>query len=344
MKAVMAIQPGVLAMGDLPMPEPGEYEALVRMDACSICNSTDHKLLHGEFFSGTFPVVLGHEVVSTVVEVGPRVEHFRPGDRVFRQRLGDHHVPGEGRSCWGGFAEYGLVIDEWARQGVAYGPDPLPHDQQRLLADIDPAAATVMITLMETLDCCITCGVTAHSAVAVVGTGPVALATAKCAKLLGAAPVVVFGRRPEHADRFHRIGGADDYVAARPWDAQVNRIVKQGGFDVVIEAVGSVEALDLAIELAGGEGRVGVYGIAPGSAGYRESQLQRSNVALVRGVKEGRRQAQLLAWIDAGRLALDEWITHRVPMTAYRQAFDLAHQGDTLKVVMLPAGPGSAPG
>ena len=94
----MAVAPGETALGDLEVPAPGDFEALVRMEACAFCNSTDVKLAHNEFVPGTFPVVLGHEVISTVVDVGPKVRNFKPGDRVFRQRLRDEHVQGEGRS------------------------------------------------------------------------------------------------------------------------------------------------------------------------------------------------------------------------------------------------------
>ena len=335
MKAVMALRPGELGLGELEMPEPGDYEALVRMDACAICNSTDHKLMTNEFVPGPFPVVLGHEVVGTVTEVGPKVRNFKPGDRVFRQRLDNHHVPGEGRSCWGGFAEYGLVTDEWAKQDVPYGPSPLPHPQQKLLLDVEPALATGMVTLMETLDCITTCGAKPGTSVAVVGSGPVGQALAMFAKLLGAAPVYAFGRSPAHADRFARVCKADGYVAGPALPAEVERIVEGGGFDVVLEAVGSADALDTCLRLAGGKGRVCVYGIAPASSPWRPEQMERPNVSRV-GAKEGRVQAQLAEWVEAGRVDLNDWVSHRLPLSDYQQGFDMVPQKKAMKVVLLP--------
>ncbi len=334
MKALMAVQPGKLALGELPVPEPREFEALVRMDACAICNSTDHKLMMNEFCAGVFPVVLGHEVVGTVTRVGPKVKNFRPGDRVFRQRLADQHVPG-GRSNWGGFAEFGLVSDEWARKDVPYGPEALPHDQQKLMLDVDPALATGMVTLMETLDCITTCGAKKGVSVAIVGSGPVGQALAMFAKLLGASPVFAFGRRPQPAQRFAAICRSDGYVAGTEFPAQVQRIIDRGGFDVVVEAAGSVDALDTCLCLAGAKAKVRTYGLPPASAPYRPDQKAKADVAAV-WAKEGRVQAKLIDFIRQGHVNLNDWISHRLPLSDFQKGFDLVAARQATKVVLLP--------
>ena len=334
MKAVMALRPGVLGLGELPVPTPGEYEALVRMEACAICNSTDHKLLINEFFSGAFPTVLGHEVVGTVVETGPKVANFKAGDRVFRQRLSDQHVPG-GRSTWGGFAEYGVVVDEWAKQGVAYDPAVLPHDQQKLLLNVEAPLATTMITLMETLDCIPTCGAASGKSVAIVGSGPVGQAFAMFAKLQGAGPVYAFGRRASLAQRFADVTHCDDYVIHAAGDKGVQRIIAQGGFDIVMEAVGSVDAMTQCLELAGKKGKVFAYGIPPDSNPYRKDQLAHANVQNA-GAKEGRVQARLVAYISAGKVRLQDWMDACLPLEEYQHGFDLVTQKKANKVVLAP--------
>lgn len=321
MRAVMALRPGVLGLGELPIPEPDEYEALVRMEACAICNSTDHKLLMNEFFSGAFPTVLGHEVVGTVVETGSKVANFKPGDRVFRQRLADQHVPG-GRSTWGGFAEYGVVVDEWAKQGAPYDASILPHDQQKLLLNVEAPLATSMITLMETLDCITTCGAAPGKSVAIVGSGPVGQAFTMFAKLLGAGPVYAFGRRAGLAQRYADVTHCDGYVVNAAEDKAVQRIVAQGGFDIVMEAVGSVDAMQQCLALAGKTGKVFAYGIPPDSNPYRPEQLAQPNVQNV-GAREGRVQARLVAYVTAGRVRLHEWMDVCLPLEEYQHGFDL---------------------
>lgn len=335
MRAVMATEPGKLGVGELEIPRPGDYEALVKMEACAICNSTDHKLMMNEFCSGPFPVVLGHEAISTVVEIGPNVGNFKVGDRVFRQMLAYHHVPGEGRSCWGGFAEYGTVTDEWARQGLPYGPDALPHCQQKLLIDVRPELAAGMVTLMECLDCIKTCGAAQGKSVAIVGSGPVGQALTLFAKLFGAGPVYAFGRNPAHAERFSRVTHADGYIAWPEADPIVGSIVSKGGFDIVVEAVGSPDALDTCIKLAGDLGRVFVYGVAPASSPFRAGDTARPNVSVV-GATEGRVQARLVKWVEEGKVSLEDWVSHVMPMSDYQSAFDLVARKQATKAVLLP--------
>lgn len=334
MKALAAIEPGKLGIVELDMPTPGKYEALVRMDACAICNSTDHKLLNNEFCSGSFPVILGHESVGTVIETGSGVVNFKQEDLVFRQRLGDQHVPGDGRSLWGGFGEYGLVTDEWAEQGLPYGPDSIPHNQQKVLIDIKPELAVGMVTLMECLDCIKTCGASSGKSVAIVGSGPVGQALAMFAKLLGADPVYAFGRNPLHSCRFMQVSKVDDYISDTQPPTDVQNIVFKGGFDIVVEAVGSIDALDKSITLAGSTGQVCVYGVAPGSSPYRPDQFDRPNVSAV-GAIEGRVQAQLVNWIESGKVNLSEWVSHVLPYNDYQKAFDLVESREALKAVLL---------
>jgi L-iditol 2-dehydrogenase len=336
MKAVVAMAAGELAMIDLEVPQPSDYEALVRMEACAICNSTDHKLLTGDFVPGPFPVVLGHEVVGRVVEAGPKVINYRSGDRVFRQRLRDEHVPGDGRSCWGGFAEYGLVTDEWAIRGIPYGPEQLPHDQQKLLLDVEPSLATAMITLMETLDCVLTCGASEGKSVAVVGSGPVGQCFALFSRLLGAGPVFAFGRTSRNASRFGGICRSDGFIIEKDYPKEVRRIVETGGFDIVIEAVGSQSALTTCLELAGSTGNVYVYGIAPEAHPFQDNQMRHPRVHQV-GAVEGRVQARLLKFIEGGAVHLEDWVSHCTPLSEYQRGFDLVIRKQALKLVLIPS-------
>ncbi len=335
MRAMIAAASGKLELADLPVPRPGEYESLVRMDACGICNSTDIKLLHNEFCPGPFPAVLGHEVVGTVVEIGPKTENFAVGDRVFRQRLNPNHLPGGYRSNWGGFAEYGIVTDEWAKQGKPYGPASLPHDQQKLMADLKAPLAAGMVTLMETLDALQTTGASSRKSVAIVGSGPVGQAFALFARLCGAGPVIAFGRSESRALRFGAVCGIDAYVAGEVWPAAVQDVLANGGFDIVIEAVGSAEALVKCSHLAGQNGVVWVYGVAPDSKPFDNTLRSQPNVRTL-GATEGRSQAELLRWVDAGKVRLEDWVSDVLPLSDYQQGFDLVENKRALKVVLTP--------
>ena len=133
MKGIFVVDKNKIDILDLPEPELKPYEALVQVEACAICNSTDWKLIEGEFFRGNYPMLLGHESVGRVIRIGEKVRSYRVGDRVLRSTLRDEHIPFQGgRSCWGGFVEKAIVVDVWAEQGLTY--NTFAHPQQ-IVAD-----------------------------------------------------------------------------------------------------------------------------------------------------------------------------------------------------------------
>jgi len=321
---------------ELSAPEIGPYEALVEVLACGICNSTDWKIIEGEFVSGTYPVLLGHESVARVIRVGGEVRSFQAGDQVLRSRLEDAHVPYPGgRSCWGGFVERAIVTDVWAQQGAAY--NAFPHPQQIVPAHISPVQAVATITLKETISCLDSSDVGPDQSLAVVGTGPVAQSLVLFAKLSGIAPVVVFGRRAKWARRFADLG-ADGYVAGDPISEadvppEVQSILAAGGFDRAIEAVGARAALSTCLQVVKPDGRINIYGVAPESEPYLPEQ--EADPRTFHGkVAEAEAHDRLLDWVAGGKVALDEWISHELPWDQYRHGFEMVKKKTANKVAL----------
>jgi propanol-preferring alcohol dehydrogenase len=82
MRAMVLNQPGQsLVPTDLPCPDPGPEQILIRVHACGVCR-TDLHVVDGDLTEAKLPIVPGHEIVGTVVETGANVTRFRPGDRV----------------------------------------------------------------------------------------------------------------------------------------------------------------------------------------------------------------------------------------------------------------------
>lgn len=132
---------------DIPMPEVTPYTALVRTIACGICNGTDTKLRVGHLNGfTTYPAVLGHEAVGQVIKVGSKVNKYKVGDFVLRSGLDNTK---QYHSLWGGFAEYGRVLDYEAM--IANGiPANLGDISQQVIPEgIDPVEATMLITVKE---------------------------------------------------------------------------------------------------------------------------------------------------------------------------------------------------
>jgi L-iditol 2-dehydrogenase len=334
MKALLATGGGKVQMMDLPMPELQPYEALVKVEACGICNSTDHKLTIGTFVPGPFPTALGHESAGKVVQLGEKVRYFQPGQRVLRSVLFDRHVPG-GRSTWGGFTEYGVVVDVRAmREDHPNEPVHWSGAKQQVVPEsISPAQAAAMITVKETLSCLKNLGVRSGSAVAIVGSGPVAQAFAYEARLLGASDVTVFGRRKDWAARFAELG-IERYVVGDDWPADVVQRAAGGGFDYVVEAVGSRIALTKALSLAGSTGKVGLYGVVPANDPWDPAEQNHPRVCTPR-VEEAEVHDEMLAWVASGKMRLDDWYTHTVPWTEFEKGFQLVEENHSAKVILM---------
>ena len=121
MKALVIPEPGRFEVREVATPEPGPYQALMRVETMALCNATDRKLVEGHFPGmETYPMVLGHENAGIVEKVGEKATCFKVGDRVLGGMVFDFGVPGL-VGGWGGFAEYVLVNDHDAmeRDGVA---------------------------------------------------------------------------------------------------------------------------------------------------------------------------------------------------------------------------------
>lgn len=331
MKGLFITEKDQLQIRDIPEPIPGSFEALVRVEACAICNSTDWKLIKGEFVSGTYPILLGHESIGRIIEVGKNVRSFKIGDKVLRSTLRDEHIPFPGgRSCWGGFVEKALVTDVWAEKNVPY--NTFPHPQQIVPTDIPSPQATLLITLKETLSCLENTNVEPGQSLAIVGTGPVAQALTYFAKLAGIDPVVVFGRHPGWGNVFARLG-ADDFVSGTQLPEHVQGIINRGGFDRVIEAVGAREALSLSLKIVNPHGRVNLYGIPPEAEPYlpgveSDPRVFRSKVA------EAEVHEKLIKWIDERKVDLSEWITYTLHWMDYQNGFEMVKSKKANKVVL----------
>lgn len=334
MRAILIQSAGQIVLGELPTPDYGPYEALVRVEACGICNGTDTKLIDGEFLPGTFPSALGHESVGRVIQRGKRVSSFEIGDRVLRPMLYDRHVPG-GRSTWGGMAEYGVVIDAHAIQsdGNVAPIHWVAPKQQKVPAGISPAEAVTLVTLKETLHFVQTFGIGIGASVAIVGTGPAAEGFCYFSKHLGAVQVVIFARSAGYRERFLS-RGADAYVLGDDYPEIVRDRLGQGGFSHVIEAVGSREALQRCLSLAGEKGQVRVYGIAPASRPWEVQDLQDARVERL-GAKEDQVHSQMLQLVRDGQVRLDEWPSHILPLAEYSRAFEMVRNKIASKAVLM---------
>lgn len=274
MSAVVIPEPGRVEVREIETPRPDPFEALVRIEVCGLCGTTDRHLVAGtqcHHPADHYPALLGHEALGTVVSVGDSVRNFKVGDRVTRAAA---IWPGASRhglhSAWGGFAEYGLVRDRAALVDaghVAYQDDYTSLRQQVAPPDIDPLDAALAISLSELASWMWKLGATGDRAIAVGGTGLAGYAICAFARLAGARPIIALGRRDERLERARRFG-ADagvNMTQGDPVDA-VRRANGGRGVEVFAEATGADAMLGLGLQTLAPGGTAAIYG-AP--EGYR---------------------------------------------------------------------------
>ncbi len=330
MLGLFIIEKNKLGFLECETPEIGEYDALVQTIACGICNSTDWKIIEGRFKKGPFPILLGHESVGRVIKTGKNVHNFREGDLVLRPRMYDKDLSIPGSVRFGGFAQYAVVTDVWARDGVDY--NSIPHPQQKIPDSISAVQAASLITLKENLSSVKNTNVGPGESLAIVGTGPVAQTMVISAKLLGISPIAVFGRQEKWADKFMKLG-ADWYVTGSEYPDDVFRLLDRGGFDKVIEAVGSQDALTKCLEIVKNDGLINLYGMPADDEAYNEGTLKDPRITRAK-VSEAEAHDDMLRWVEEGKINLDDWVSHVLPWEEYEYGFKQVKEKKADKVVL----------
>lgn len=324
---------GEVKAEDAPMPIIGDYDALVKIIACAFCNGTDSHIIEGTLpFVSPLPLILGHESVGRVMEVGAKVRNYKVGDIVFRPQAVYRNVPDAPNSCWGGFAEYGVISD-----GKAIAEDKTGSalsgswSMQQIIPDgIDPIEATTLITVKETLSSLLIAGFGAGKSLLIFGSGPVGMSFAICGRMLGASKVVIIGRRDERLQQTLAFG-VDETINSSKEDVvkKAREITKGRGFDLVVDAIGSYEAINLAVKTVAHRGIVGQYGVPT----VPRDQFQRFELDF-RGTPgnwslsflnpdEPSTHDIVCGWVRHGLLSMKAFVSEIMPLREIDRAYEM---------------------
>jgi threonine 3-dehydrogenase len=340
-----------LRLDDVPVPTPAADEVLVQVEAASVCGTDLHIYGWDEWSQQRIqpPLTLGHEFAGTVVEVGKRVEHVRPGDYVsaeshitcgmcFQCRTGQAHMCERTRILGvdrdGAFAPY-LVVPE----AVIW-----QNDRSKLPPEIatlqEPFGNAVFATSEQDL---------AGRAVAVLGCGPIGLFTIGIARASGAAVVVASDRTSfrlslASAMGAHATTNVDETPETTAWFREQN---EGFGFDVVFEMSGSPRAIADAFRIARNGGRVLLFGIPsrPVEIDVAESLIFKNlDVLAVNGRRIFATWYKTRWLLESGVVDLRPLITDEIELEDFDQAFGKLAAGEACKIVMYPNGrPAVAP-
>ena len=349
MHALVFHGPGQRSWDSVPDPSIlAPTDAIVRIESSTICGSDLH-ILKGDVPEVKPGTILGHEAVGTIVEVGAAVTTVAAGDRVLVSCITSC---GRCRFCkeakyglctGGGGWIFGHLIDglqaEFARVPFADTslykvPEGLSDEQVLFLADILPTAYEVGVLNGR---------VTPGDTVAVVGAGPIGLATIMTAQLHTPGRIIAIDladARLEKALEF----GADVTINNGREDAVAKVMELTGGLgaDVAIEAVGVPQTFELCAELIRPGGRLANVGVHGACATLHLEKLWIRDVMITTGLVDTNTTPQLLRLIEGGRLYPTVFATHRFPLGDAEEAYDVfaaAAETHALKVVLNAAVP-----
>ncbi len=306
-----------LRVEDSPEPEPGRTEVLIQVAACGVCG-TDVHIFDGDKGAAdvTPPTILGHEFAGTVTRVGEDVTGVRVGDRVCVDpnrycgkcepcRSGAvhfcQHMVGYGTTVNGGFAQF-CAVDE--RQVYVLGEN----------TSFEAGAMT------EPLACCVhgidMCGITPGSTAVVIGGGMIGLLMLQLAKLSGAARVALI--EPVAAKRAVAESlGADLTVDPVAEDASAAlRRAGYGWVNTVIECVGRPSTIEQAIDIAGPQAVVMMFGLTKPDEviSIKPFDVFRKEIVLKASYINPCTHGRALALIDSGRIDVTSMVAELAPL------------------------------
>jgi len=343
MRAVAVMKPGEVRIVEVPVPEPGPYQALVQTELAAFCNATDGKLVAGHFPGvERYPLLLGHESTGVVRKVGGRVRSFAVGDRAIGGLVFD--VPGGGyQSGWGGFCDYTLVNDHDAMvaDGVAdtaHGWLEVYEIQRKVDADIPALEAVLLCTWREVQGGMGDFQLQPGQDVLIFGAGPVGLSFVRLAKVAGLGWVGAVDPVPDKRRKAAAMGA--DAVFA-PEDPAIDALPRARGkpLDAVIDAVGNPRIANRALPLIKLGGSICVYGVVADRSFTLEKAAGPYNFNLFMHqwptrARERAAQGPLCELVRQGRLSAAELVTHEFPLQRIGEALEAVASGEVLKCVL----------
>jgi len=348
MQAVVYHGVNDVRMEEVPVPEIGPGEILVRVHTCGICGTDLKKIATG---SHSAPRIFGHETAGVVAKVGEGVRKFSVGDRV----LVFHHIPcGECYYCrhktfaqcatykkvgctagfepsGGGFAEYVRVMDWIVDKGTVRIPDGTSFEQASFAEPVNTCIKGIETLRLE-----------AGETVLVMGQGPIGLILATLAKRAGAR-VITSDLYPERLTIAHSFGLNLTIDASKSDGVQTVRGMTEGrGADAVILAVGGTGLIRPAMDAARPGGRVLLFAqtvrdevtIDPAAVCVDEKALLGSYSASVE------LQEESVRFVMNREMDLERLISHRFSLASGVEALQLAAhpRPDSMKIVIQPGG------
>ena len=338
MRALVKSKPEVgLWMENVPVPEVGPNDVLIRVRKSAICGTDVHIWNWDAWAQKTIPVpmVVGHEFVGEIAEIGSSVTKYHVGERVSGEghivcgkcrncRAGRghlcHYTKGVGVNRPGSFGEFVCIPEH----NVVPIPDEVPDE---VAAIFDPFGNAVHTALSFDL---------VGEDVLVTGAGPIGIMGAMVAKRSGARKVVITDINPVRLDLARKVG-IDHVVDASKQDLAtvMTEIGMTEGFDVGLEMSGAPPAFRSMIDTMNNGGKIAILGIAPDGFGIDWNKVIFKMLTLkgIYGREMFETWYKMIAMLQSG-LDITPVLTHEMKVDAFQEGFDVMRSGRSGKVVL----------
>jgi S-(hydroxymethyl)glutathione dehydrogenase/alcohol dehydrogenase len=353
-----------LSIEEVDLDGPKDGEVLVRLVATGVCH-TDAFTLSGEDPEGAFPAILGHEGGGIVEEVGAGVTSVTPGDQVIPL-----YTPecGECNFCTSGKTNLCQAIRVTQGRGVMPdGTSRFSQNGKQILHfmgtstfsehTVLPEIAVAKVNKEAPLEkvCLLGCGITTGigavlntakvepgSTVAVFGLGGVGLSVIQGARMAKAERILAIDINPDKETMARQLG-ATDFVNPKDYDRPIQEVIvdlTDGGVDYSFEAVGNVNLMRAALECCHkGWGESTIIGVAGAGQEISTRPFQLVTGRVWRGSAFGgvKGRSQLPGMVEqymGGEIEVDAMITHTMTLDKINEAFDLMHEGQSIRSVV----------
>ncbi len=326
-----------LVMKEVPAPAPGPDDVLIRVLKSSICGTDVHIDTWDAWAAKTIepPLVIGHEFVGEIVEVGSHVSGLKPGEIVSGE---GHLVCGKCRNCLRGRMHMcphtrGVGVN---RPGAFADYLCLPKTNVWVVSPQIP---------LQVASCFDPLGNAVHTAttfdvlgedVLITGAGPIGCMSAAICRHAGARSVVVTDVNPCRLELARKMGAtvALDVSKESLLETETFLGMKEG-FDVGLEMSGSPRALSQMIDVMFAGGRIALLGILPPDASVDWTRIIFKGLTLkgIYGRKMYETWYKMSVLLKSG-LSIDPIITHTFPAESFREAFDLMESGQSGKIIL----------
>jgi S-(hydroxymethyl)glutathione dehydrogenase/alcohol dehydrogenase len=364
-RAAVAFGPGKpLEIVEIDVAPPKKGEVLIKITHTGVCH-TDAFTLSGDDPEGIFPAVLGHEGGGIVVEVGEGVTSVAVGDHVIPLYTAEC---GECKFCTSGKTNLcqavratqgkGLMPDGTTR--FSYNGEPIYHymgcstfSEYTVVAEVSVAKVNPEAPLEKV--CLLGCGVTTgigavHNTakvkegdtVAIFGLGGIGLAAIQGAVQAKAGRIIAIDTNPGKFE-LARSMGATDCINPKDHAKPIQEVIVEmtdGGVDFSFECIGNVDVMRAALECCHkGWGESIIIGVAGAGQEIKTRPFQLVTGRVWRGSAFGgvKGRTQLPAMVEQamkGYIKLDPFITHTMPLEKINEAFDLMHEGKSIRTVI----------